>query len=113
MSLIVLFGWREFKRHYSSTILVGQLAGLFNTLFLTFLLLYGIEHTIPIKSYNVPPILIFAVATFWESAIVVRNIRQNHPTVSYSVSGRHIFSALAVPLLSTLATGSILQTRGC
>jgi hypothetical protein len=74
LSLIVLFGWREFKRHYSSTILVGQLAGLFNTLFLTFLLLYGIEHTSPIKSYNVPPILIFAVATFWESAD--RNIRQ-------------------------------------
>ena len=107
LSLIVLFGWREFKRHYSSTILVGQLAGLFNTLFLTFLLQYGIEHTSPIKSYNVPPILIFAVATSWESAIVVRNIRQNHPTVSYS--GRHIFSALAVPLLSTLAMAAFYK----
>jgi hypothetical protein len=51
MSLIVLFGWREFKRHYSSTILVGQLAGLFTTLYLSFLLLYGIDETSLIKSY--------------------------------------------------------------
>ncbi|CAB4031275.1 Hypothetical predicted protein [Paramuricea clavata] len=101
LSLIVLFGWSEFKRHYSSTILVGQLAGLFNTLYLTFLLLYGIDDTSPINSYYVPAILIFAVATLWESAIVVRNIRQKHQTVSYS--GRHIFSVLAVPVLSTLA----------
>ena len=100
--LIVLFGWTEFKRHYSSTILVGQLAGLFNTLFLSFLLLYGIDHTSPIKSYmDVPPFLIFAVATLWESAIVVRNIRQHQPSLSYS--GRHIFSVLALPLLSTFA----------
>jgi hypothetical protein len=35
-TLIVLSGWSEFKRHYSSTVLVGQLAGLFNTLYLRF-----------------------------------------------------------------------------
>ncbi|CAB3983264.1 Hypothetical predicted protein [Paramuricea clavata] len=99
--LLVLFGWSEFKRHYSSTILVGQLAGLFNTLFLSFLLLYGIGDTSPIKAYNLPGILIFAVANLWEFAIVVRNIQQNHPTVSYS--GRHICSILAVPVLSTFA----------
>ena len=99
--LLVLFGWSEFKRHYSSTILVGQLAGLFNTLFLSFLLLYGIEDTSAIKAYNVPGNLIFAVATLWESAIVMRNIQQNQPTVSYS--RRHIFSVLPVPVLSTLA----------
>ncbi|CAB3983267.1 Hypothetical predicted protein [Paramuricea clavata] len=101
LSLTVLFGWSEFKSHYSSTILVGQLAGLFNTLYLSFLLLYGIDDTSPIKSYYVPGILTFAVATLWESALVVRNIQQNQPTVSYS--GRHIFSVLAVPVLSTLA----------
>jgi preprotein translocase subunit SecF len=47
--LIVLFGWTEFTRHYSSTILVGQLAGLFNTLFLSFLLLYMVLIT-PVQS---------------------------------------------------------------
>ena len=98
--MIVLFGWREFRSHYSSTILVGQLAGLFNTLYLTFSLLYGIHDTRSIKSYYVPGIVTFAVATLWESAIVVRNIQQNQPTVSYS--GRHIFSVVAVPVLSTL-----------
>ena len=101
LSLIVLFGWREFKSHYSSTILVGQLAGLFNTLYLTFLLLYGIHDTRPIKSHDVPAILTFAVAILWESAIVLRHIQQNQPTVSYS--GLHIFSVLAVPVSSTLA----------
>ena len=99
--LLVLFGWTEFMRHYSSTILVGLLASIFNTLFLSFLLLYGIDDTSSIVTYNLPGNLIFAVATLWESAIVVRNIRQNQPTVSYS--GRHIFSVLAVPVLSTMA----------
>ena len=101
MTLVVLFGWNEFKRHYSSTILVGLLAGLFNTLYVSFLLLYGIHDTGPLKRYDVPPFLAFPVALFWEAAIVVRHIRQNHPTVSYS--GRHIFMVLVVPLLSTYA----------
>ncbi|CAB3983261.1 Hypothetical predicted protein [Paramuricea clavata] len=96
-----LFGWTEFKRHYSSTILVGQLAGLFNTLFLSFLLLYAIDDTSPIETYNVPGNLIFAVATFWESAMVVRKIQQNQPTVSYS--GFHIFSVLIVPAYGIMA----------
>ena len=96
---IVLFGWKEFKRHYSSTILVSQLAGLFNTLFLSFLLLYGIGDTSPIKIYHVPGNLIFAAASLWQSAMVVRKIRQNQPTVFYS--GFHIFSALVVPVVST------------
>ncbi|CAB3983266.1 Hypothetical predicted protein [Paramuricea clavata] len=99
--LLVLFGWTEFMRHYSSTILVGLLAGIFNTLFLSFLLLYGIDDTSSIVTYNVPGNLLFPVASLWEYAIVVRNIRQNHQTVSYS--GGHIFTVLAVPVLSTLA----------
>ena len=101
--LLVLFGWNEFKRHYSSTILVGQLAGLFNTLVLSFLLLYGIDDTSPIETYYVPGILTFTVATLWESVIVVRKIRQNYPAVSYS--GRHISIVVAVPLLSSYSMG--------
>ncbi|CAB4001333.1 Hypothetical predicted protein [Paramuricea clavata] len=101
--LLVLFGWNEFKRHYSSTILVGQLAGLFNTLYLSFLLLYGIDDTSSIETYYVPGILTFTVATLWESVIVVRKIRQNYPAVSYS--GRHIFIVVAVPLLSSYSMG--------
>ena len=99
LTLAVLFGWNEFKRHYSTTILVGQLAGLVNTLYLSFLLLYGDDDSGPIKSYDVPIDLLFAVASLWESVIVVRKIRQNHPTVSYS--GFHIFMILVVPSLSS------------
>jgi hypothetical protein len=99
LTLIVLFGWNESKLHYSSTILAGQLAGLFNTLYISFLLLYGIDDTGVIKSHDVPALLTFALALLWQSVIVVRKIRQNHPTVSYS--GCHIFTVLAVPLLST------------
>jgi hypothetical protein len=99
LTLIVLFGCNEFKLHYSSTILASQLAGLFNTLYISFLLLYGIDDTGAIKSHDVPALLTFSVALLWQSVIVVRKIRQNHPTVSYS--GCHIFTVLAVPLLST------------
>ncbi len=100
MSLILLFGWSEFKRHYSSTILVSQLAGLVNTLYASFLLLY--DTYITNRTYearDVAVLLIFAVAIFWEIAIVVRKIRQNHPTVSYS--GYHIFLVVTVPYLSS------------
>ncbi len=100
MMLMLLFGWSEFKRHYSLTILVGQLAGLITTLYVSFLLLYDILITNgTYGAYDVPMLLIFAVAFFWEIAIVVRKIRQNHPTVSYS--GCHIFLVVTVPYLSS------------
>ncbi len=95
--LIVLFGWSEFKHHYSSTILVGQLASLVTALYLTFLLLYDAWFTTGAVP-DVSVLLIFTVAIFWEIAIVVRKIRQNHPTVSYS--GCHIFLVVTVPYLS-------------
>ncbi len=93
LTWFVLFGWNEFKRHYSSTIMVGQLAGLLDTLYVSFLLLYDY---IASTARHVTVLLIFTVAIFWESAIVVGKIRQNHPTVSYS--GCHI-------LVETLAFG--------
>ncbi len=100
MSLILLFGWSEFKRHYSSTILVSQLGALATALYECFLLLYDVDVTI--TSYDAT-LLIFAVAIFWESAIVVRKIRQNHSTVSYS--GCHIFLVVTVPYLSSFGIG--------
>ena len=96
MTCFVLFGWSEFKRHYSSTILVGQLAALVNTLYFSFLLLYDVDAT---TTYDVPAVLIFVVAIFWEIAIVVSKIRQNHPTVPYS--GCHIFLVVTVPYFSS------------
>ena len=51
LTWIVLFGWNEFKRHYSSTVLVCQLACLLDTLYLSFLLLYGVDDSGPIKTH--------------------------------------------------------------
>jgi hypothetical protein len=95
MTLMVLFGWREFKSHYSLTILVGLLAGLLYTLYLSFLLLYGVYDTK--LWYRVPGNVTFAIGVLSGCAIVVRKIRQNYPTVSYS--GRHILTVVSVPLL--------------
>ena len=101
-SLIVLFGWSDFRRHYCSTILVGQLLGLLNTLYLSILLLYGIgDQDGKIKSYFVPAYLMFVVAALWECVIVVRKVQENNPAVSYSCL--HIFMVVPVPYLSTLA----------
>ena len=93
LTLVVLFSWREFKRHYSTVVLVGQLAGLFATLYLCFLVLYG--------AYKVPLVITAAVVHVLEYVMVVRKIRQNQPTVSYS--SRHIFTVVAFPLFSCLA----------
>ena len=101
-TLIVLFGWSEFRRHYCSTILVGQLLGSVNTLYLSILLLYGIDDEEgKIESYFVPAYLLFVVAVLWECVIVVRKVQENIPAVSYSCL--HIFMVIPVPYLSSLA----------
>ena len=103
LTLVVLFSWREFKRHYSTVVLVGQLAGLFATLYLCFLVLYGAYDTYiyTFKNYRIPFLITAAVVHVLECVMVVRIIRQNQPTVSYS--SRHIFTVVAFPLFSCLA----------
>ena len=101
LSLVVLFGWSEFKRHYSTVVLVGQLVGLVATLYLCFLVLYGrVNDSYKIKSYKAPLFVLATVAHLLECVIVVRKIRQNGPTLSYS--SRHIFIVVAFPLFSAL-----------
>lgn len=98
MILILTFGWCEFKRHFSSTALVGQLAGLVNTLYLAFLLIFGVSS----DSGSRPMVVVFyVVSLLWQSVIVVRKIRQNHPTIIYSSC--HIFIVVAAPYFSGIA----------
>ena len=79
LTLVVLFSWREFKRHYCAVVLVGQLAGLFATLYLCFLVLYGADDTYTLKNYKVPLVITAAVVHVLECVMVVRKIRQNQP----------------------------------
>jgi hypothetical protein len=101
MSMMLLFDWNEFKSHYSSTVLVGLVTGLLNTLYLSFLLLYGVYD----KSlwYRSPGYMLYVVGILWECIIVVRKIRQNHPGVSYS--NLHIFVVISSQLLLCVALG--------
>ena len=99
MMLTVLFGWKEFKRHYSLTIVIGILAGVVYTLYLSFLLLYDVYDTN--LWYRIPGNVTFSIGIIWGCVIVFRKIRQNQPTVSYS--GCHIFTVVSVPLFSSLA----------
>ena len=101
LTLVVLFSWREFKRHYCTVVLVGQLASLVVLLYLCFLVLYGADDTYSLKSYEAPLVITAAVVHVLECVMVVRKIRQNQPTVSYS-SG-HIFTVVAFPLFSNIA----------
>ena len=70
-SLIVMFGWSEFRRHYYSTILVGQLVGLLNTFYISILFIYGIDDDGTIGIYFVPAYIMFAVAVLWQCLIVM------------------------------------------
>ena len=83
MMLTVLFGWKEFKRHYSLTIVIGILVGVVYTLYLSFLLLYDVYDTN--LWYRVPGNVTFIIGIIWGCVIVFRKIRQNQPTVSYSI----------------------------
>jgi general stress protein CsbA len=99
MILTVLFGWKEFKRHYSLTIVIGLLAGVVYTLYLSFLLLYDVFDTK--WWYRVPGNVMFAIGVIWGCAIVLRKIKHNKPTISYSDC--HIFTVVSFPLLSSFA----------
>ena len=99
MTLMVLFGINEFKLHYSSTVLVALISGLLYTLYSSFLLLYDVYDTS--SWYRVPGNVTYAVAVLWECVIVVRKIRQNYPTVTYTY--RHILTVISVPFLCSYA----------
>jgi hypothetical protein len=102
VSIMILFGWSEFKSHYSSTMWVGLLTGLLSTLYFSFLLLYGVYD----KSlwYRTPGYVLYVVAVLWECIIVVRKVRQNHPGVSYS--NLHIFVVISLQCLLCIALGT-------
>ena len=99
---IVLFGWNDFKRHYSSTILISLLNSSIYTLYSSFFLLYEADKSgNTLVTYDLPLTFMFVVFILLQCGIVVRKIRQNHPTVSYTYC--HIFTVLAVPLFSICA----------
>ena len=102
-SLIVMFDWSEFRRHYYSTILVGQLVGLLNTFYISILFLYGIDDDGTIGIYFVPAYIMFVVAVLWQCLIVMRNVQQNNPTISYS--RWHILMVLSLTYLTSYALG--------
>jgi hypothetical protein len=109
---IILFGWTEFKRHYSSTILVGQLAGLFNTLFLSFLLLYGIDDTSPIETYNVPGNLIYAVRRY-SLGICNCCAQYSKKSTNCILLRSPYFLGSCSTGIEHLSNGIVLQIRGC
>ena len=99
---IVLFGWSEFKSHYSLTISVNLLASLIHALYIAFLLVYDAGNLdTSLLAYDLPISFMFVLVVLWQCGIVVRKIRQNQPTVSYTCA--HIFTVLAVPLVSVCA----------
>ena len=98
-SLVVLFGWTEFKKHYVLTVFVGLLFGLLNVLYKTFLLLFNVYDTNIV--YLVPGNVLFAANLIVGCLVVVRKVREAHPTVSYS--DIQIMSVISVEFLTSFA----------
>jgi hypothetical protein len=98
-SLIILFGWSEFKQHFFSTVYVGIVVGLMATLYLTFLLLFDLYDTNVV--YRIPGNMLFATGLIIGSLIVVRKIREIHPNVSYS--DVQIMAVVSVEFLASFA----------
>ena len=82
ITMVILFGWSEFKRHYASTVLAGLMFGFMAILYLTFLMVYNVYDTNVV--YRVPGNMLFAINLLVGSIIVVRKIREIRPNVSYS-----------------------------
>ena len=98
-TMVILFGWTEFKRHYSLTLLTSLLFGLMATLYLTFLTLYNAFDANVV--YRIPGNVIFAINLLVGSLIIVRKIHEVRPNVSYS--NIQIMSVISVEFLASFA----------
>ena len=98
-TMVILFGWHDFKRHYISTMFSGLLFGMIVSLYLTYLLLFGVYDANVV--YRVPGNVIFATNLIVGSRILVRKICEIRPNVSYSDA--QIMAVVSIGFLASFA----------
>jgi hypothetical protein len=82
LTMVVLFGWKEFKLRFMSTFYVGFIFGETTIIYYLFLLVFGVYDTH--MYYRYPANVLFFTGIFCCSILMLRNIRSSDSTLSYS-----------------------------
>ena len=87
--LILLFGWKKFKLHYSSTLLIGFLLGLSVVAYKTTLFLVKIDFTQ--TKYRYPANAVFLFGVIYSSYLVAKNVCKTFPSHTRHLKKGHVF----------------------
>ena len=82
LTMVVLFGWKEFKLRFLSTFYVGFIFGETIVIYYLFLLVFGVYDTH--MYYRYPANVLFFTGIICCSILMLRNIRASDSTLSYS-----------------------------
>ena len=97
LTIIVLFGWKEFRRRFFSTFYVAFIFGETTVIYYLFLLAFGVYDTH--MYYRYPTNVLFFTGIICCSIIMLRNIRRSDSTISYS--NGHIVVLFSIQFLVT------------
>ena len=89
LMLILLFGWKKFKLHYSSTLLLGFLLGLSVVAYKTTLFLVKIDFTQ--TKYRYPGNAVFLFGVIYSSYLVAKNVCKTFPSHTRHLKKGQVF----------------------
>jgi hypothetical protein len=95
LTMVVLFGWKEFKLRFLSTFYVAFIFGETTVIYYLFLLVFGVYDTH--MYYRYPANVMFFSGIFCCSIVMHRNIRASDSTLSYS--NCHILALVSTELV--------------
>ena len=93
LTLILLFGWREFRRHYASTLLLGFLLGLSVVVYKTTLFWLKIDFTQ--TKYRYPGNAIFLFGVIYSSYLVAKEVSQTFSSGANRLKKRKVFAIVS------------------
>ena len=93
LTLILLFGWREFRRHYFSTLLLGFLLGLSVVVYKTTLFWLKIDFTQ--TKYRYPCNAIFLFGVIYSSYLVAKKVSQRYSSGANRLKVRKVFAIVS------------------
>ncbi|CAB4043559.1 Hypothetical predicted protein, partial [Paramuricea clavata] len=82
LTMVVVFGWKEFKPRFFSTFYVAFIFGEMTVIYYLFLLVFGVYDTH--MYYRYPANVLFFCGIICCSILMLRNIRASDSTLSYS-----------------------------
>ena len=91
--LILLFGWKEFKSHYFSTLLLGFVLGSTVVIYKTTLFLVHIDFTQ--TKYRYPDNAVFLFGVFYSSYLVAKNVCKEFSSDTRRLKKRKVFAIVS------------------